>query len=267
VSPDLDTVTYTLAGCANRRTGWGVERDSFRCLAALAQFYDDSGWFHIGDRDLATHLYRTERLARGIPLSAVTGEICRRLGVRARVLPASNDPLRTVIDTPDGRLSLQRYLVERRARPAVRGIRYVGAKRARPAPGVVRAIREASAVIIAPSNPFLSIGPMLAIPGIRRALEARPGRVAAISPIVAGRAVSGPLAQLLRRYRLPVSPAGIAACYRPFVDTIVLDRRDRSDTEALAALGCRSVVSDTLFLTPTRAVRVAHRLLEALALT
>ena len=263
VSPDLDTITYTLAGAANRRTGWGLADDSFHCLAALRRYYRDSGWFHLGDRDLATHLYRTDCLARGMPLSAVSAAIGRRFGVRAAVLPASNDRVRTVLETTAGRLPLQRYLVARRARPSVRAIRYLGARRARPAPGVLRAIRSASAVVIAPSNPFLSIGPILAIPGIRRALERR-GRVAAISPIIGGRAVTGPLARLLRRVGLPISPAGVAACYRPFVDTMVVDRRDAGACQALAALGCRTVVSDTVFVTPARAARTARRLLAAL---
>jgi LPPG:FO 2-phospho-L-lactate transferase len=264
VSPDLDTITYTLADRANRRTGWGVAGDTFACLGALGRLYDDCGWFHLGDRDLATHIFRTERLARGARLSRVTAEICCRLGVGARILPATDDRLRTVLDTAEGRLSLQNYLVRRHGRPAVQAVRYLGARRARPAPGVVRAIRDASAVIIAPSNPFLSIGPMLAIPGIRRALAAR-GGIIAISPIVAGRAVSGPLARLLRRFDLPISPAGVAACYRPFVDTMVVDRRDHRERAALAALGCRTIVSDTLFVSPERAARTARQLMAALA--
>jgi len=264
VSPDLDTITYTLADRANGRTGWGLAGDTFACLDALRRFYADCGWFHLGDRDLATHIFRTERLARGVRLSRVTAEICRRLGVGARILPATDDRLRTVLDTALGRLSLQDYLVRRRGRPAVRAIRYLGARRARPAPGVVRAIRDASAVIIAPSNPFLSIGPMLRIPGIRRALTARRG-VVAISPIVGGRAVSGPLARLLRRFDLPISPAGVAACYRPFVDTMVVDRRDRGERGALAALGCRTIVSDTVFISPDRAARTARQLMAAIA--
>jgi LPPG:FO 2-phospho-L-lactate transferase len=265
VSPDLDTVTYTLAGVANPRTGWGRRDDSFACLAALARFYGPA-WFHLGDRDLATHLYRTERLAAGATLATVTREIGRAFGLRATVLPMSNDPVRTVLDTSEGRLAFQRYLVERRARPAVRAVHYLGAARARPAPGVLRAIRRAAAVIIAPSNPLLSIGPILAVPGVRRALAARRGPVAAVSPLVTGRAVSGPLARLLRGFALPASSEAIAAAYRPFLDTLVIDRRDRADVRRLAALGCRAVVTDTVFATPARATRAARDLLHALRL-
>ena len=264
VSPDLDTITYTLAGLAGPR-GWGLRHDTFTCLSALERFYD-AGWFHLGDRDLATHLYRTDQLARGATLSIVTSEISRSFGVTARILPMSDDPVRTVLHTNEGVLSFQRYLVGRRARPQVRRVSYRGAARARPGPGVLAAIAAADAVIVAPSNPFLSIGPILAVPGIRRALAAHPGPVAAISPLVARRAVSGPLTRLLRRFGLPVSSLGIAARYRPFLDTLVIDRRDRADVPALAAVGVRAVVSDTILTSPARAERLARDLLRSLGL-
>ncbi len=263
VSPDLDTITYTLAGAADQRHGWGLRGDSFACLDALQRFYD-ARWFQLGDRDLATHIYRTERLAAGATLADVTAEVARRFGVTARIVPMTNDRVRTTIDTARGRLSFQRWLIEHRARPRAIRVRYLGAGAARPAPGVVRAIRDAAAVIVAPSNPFLSIGPMLAIPAIRRALESRHGPVAAVSPIVAGRAVTGPLARLLRLHRLPISPAGVAACYRSFVSVVLVDRRDRSTVRPLAELGCRAVVADTLFSTTGAAARAARRLLAAL---
>ncbi len=266
VSPDLDTIIYTLAGMASRRRGWGLAGDRFRCLEALGLLYDDAGWFRLGDRDLATHIYRTDRLAAGASLSAVTAELGAAFGVAARVLPMTDHPVRTVLDTDDGHLSFQRYLVERRTRPSVRGIRYRGASAARPAPGVVRAIRDADAVIIAPSNPFLSIGPMLAVPGIRSALSARRRPVAAVSPLVRGRAVTGPLARLLRRFGHPVSSVGIARCYRPFLDLLVIDRRDGRDAFALEREGCRAVLADTIFSTPRRAARTARALLAALEL-
>jgi len=266
VCPDLDTVTYTLAGAANPRTGWGLRGDSFACLGALGRFYD-AGWFHLGDRDLATHIYRTERLARGASLATVTAEICRGFGVRACVLPMSNDPVRTVLDTADGRLSLQRYLVAHRARPAVHAVHYLGAARARPAPGVIAALRTAAAVIIAPSNPFLSIGPMLALSGVRQALAARRRPVVAVSPLVGGHAVSGPLGRMLRRFGLPVSSAGVARCYRPFLDALLIDRSDCGDAAELAALGCRAIVAETVFTTPAHAARAARSLLATLALT
>jgi LPPG:FO 2-phospho-L-lactate transferase len=264
VSPDLDTVTYTLAGAANPRTGWGLRDDTFACLGALERFHGPA-WFHLGDRDLATHVYRTERLAAGATLARVTDEVRRAFGVRTRLLPMSNDPVRTVLETARGRLSFQRYLVAHRARPRVDRVCYLGAPRARPAPGVLRALGAADLVIVSPSNPFLSIGPILAVPGVRATLAARRhGSVVAISPLVGGRAVSGPLARLLRRFDLPRSSAGIAACYRPFLDALVIDERDRADAPALRALGCTPVVARTLFDRPARAATAARRLLAAL---
>ena len=266
VSPDLDTITYTLADVAPRGRGWGIAGDRFRCLGALRRLYPDAGWFQLGDSDLATHVYRTDRLAAGARLSTVTREISRAFGVVPRILPMSDDPVRTVLRTPRGTLSFQRYLVGKRARPTVLGITYRGAANARPAPGVLRAIRDADAVVIAPSNPFLSIGPILAVPGIRTTLERRRGPVAAVSPLVGGRAVTGPLARLLRRFGRPASSLGIAQCYRPFLDALVIDREDRKDVAALERAGCRAIVAETVFSTPGRAGRVADTLLAALDL-
>jgi len=266
VSPDLDTVTYTLAGLAPLARGWGRDGESFACLEALGTLYDDAGWFQLGDKDLATHVYRTDRLARGATLSQVTADLGQKLGVATRVLPMTNAPVRTIVTTRTERLSFQQYLVARRARPPVRRVSYAGARAATPAPGVLAAIRDARAVVIAPSNPFLSIGPILAIPGIRAALRARRGPVVAISPLVGGRAVSGPLARLLRRFGYPASSLGIARCYRPFLDAIVIDRADAADAPALERAGCRAILADTLLTTPARAERVATTLIDALGL-
>ena len=266
VSPDLDTVTYTLAGVSHRHRGWGLDDDRFQCLEALRRLYQGAGWFQLGDKDLATHIYRTDRLAAGATLSTVTAELCRAFGVTTRVLPMSDQPVRTVLTTRAGRLSFQQYLVAHRARPTVRAVTYRGATAARPAPGVLTAIREAQAVIIAPSNPFLSIGPILAVPGIRRALRARRGPVVAVSPLVGGRAVTGPLGRLLRRFGYPTSSLGIAYCYRPFLDALVIDRRDRADAAALEQTGCRAILADTVLSTPARAARVAGTVLHALGL-
>jgi LPPG:FO 2-phospho-L-lactate transferase len=197
-------------------------------------------------------------------LSQVTAELATAFGVATRVLPMSDDPVRTVIATPTERLSFQRYLVGRRARPTVRRISYAGARAARPAPGVLAAIRDARAVVLAPSNPFLSIGPILAVPGIRAALRARRGPVAAISPLVGGRAVTGPLARLLRRFGYPASSLGIARCYRPFLDALVIDRADAADAPALERAGVRPILADTVLTTPAQAGRVATTLLNAL---
>jgi len=266
VSPDLDTVTYTLAGVSHRHHGWGLDGDDFHCLEALGRLYDGAEWFHLGDKDLATHIYRTDRLAQGAMLSTVTAEICRAFGVTAQVLPMSDQLVRTILRTRAGRLSFQQYLVARRARPTVHAVTYQGARSAQPAPGVLNAIRDARAVIIAPSNPFLSVGPILAIPGIRSALRTRRGPVVAVSPLVGGRAVTGPLARLLRRFGYPASSLGIARCYRPFLDALVIDHRDRADAAALERAGCRTILADTMLTTPTRADRVAATLLDALSL-
>jgi LPPG:FO 2-phospho-L-lactate transferase len=263
VSPDLDTISYTLAGVANPRTGWGVRGDTFACLDALGRFYG-APWFRLGDRDLATHLYRTERLAHGATLSTITAEICKRLGAVPRILPMSNDPVRTVLETSAGRLPFQRYLVAHHARPTVRRVRYEGAARARPAPGVLSAIRRAAAVIIAPSNPFFSIGPILAVPGVHRALANRRGPVVAVSPLVGGRAVRGPLDRMLRGLGLEASPRGIARLYRGLVDVFVLDRRDEAHAGDVAALGMRPVVTETIMRTPAHARRLAAVVLRAL---
>ena len=264
VSPDLDTITYTLAGASHRRRGWGLDGDRFDCLGALARFYDRAGWFQLGDKDLATHIYRTDRLAQGATLSTVTAEICRAFGVTARVLPMSDEPVRTIIRTRAGRLSFQQYLVHQHARPTVHGVTYRGATSAQPAPAVLAAIREARAVVIAPSNPYLSIGPILAVPGIRHALRSRRGPVVAVSPLVGGRAVTGPLARLLRRFGHPASSLGIARCYQPFLDALVIDRSDQADAARLEQEGYRAIIADTLLTTPARAARVAEALLDAL---
>lgn len=266
VSPDLDTITYTLAGVAPRGRGWGIDRDGFACLAGLRRFYPDAGWFQLGDRDLATHIYRSHRRAQGATLAAITAEIASAFGVRTRILPMTNDRVRTEVHTNDRALSFQEYLVGARARPPVRRLVYRGAKRARPAPGVLAAIRDARAVVIAPSNPFLSIGPILATPGVRAALRARRGPVVAVSPLVGGRAVTGPLARILRRFGHPPSSIGIARCYRPFLDTLVIDRGDAADVPRLEREGCGAILADTVFSTPRRAARAAATILDALRL-
>ena len=263
VSPDLDTITYTLAGVANRRTGWGRDGDTFECLASLQRFFGP-GWFNLGDRDLATHVYRSERLAGGVTLARVTREIARAFDVRARVLPMSNDRVRTVVDTRRGPLSFQRYLIAERARPHPLGVRYLGQRRARPAPGVLRAIQSADLVIIAPSNPILSIGPILAVPGIRAALDRRRRPVVAVSPLVGGRAVSGPLVRLLRAAAVPSTSAGIVSRYRSFLDALVIDRRDAADATQLRTLAVQPIVTNTVFDTPARATSAARHILRTL---
>lgn len=245
ISPDLDTVTYTLAGLANPQTGWGVRRDSFRCLDALRRLGVDT-WFQLGDIDLATHLFRTERLGQGATLSEVTAEIARALEVRSSVVPMSNERVRTRICTSSGELEFQTYFVKRRARDRVLAIRFEGAAEAAPAPGALEAIARAQAIILCPSNPFISIGPILAIPGLREALRRRRDHVAAISPIVGGRALKGPAAKMMKSMNLKSSATEVAKLYADFVGTFVLDEVDRRHAAQVEALGMKAMVTKTI---------------------
>jgi len=245
ISPDLDTVTYTLAGLANPQHGWGIRGDSFRCLEALGRLGADT-WFQLGDLDLATHLYRTERLRQGATLAEVTLEITRALKVASTLVPMSNQRVRTRICTPAGELEFQTYFVKRRARDRVTAMRFEGASDAAPAPGILDAIDKAEAIILCPSNPFISIGPILAIPGIREALRRRRDRVAAISPIVGGRALKGPAAKMMKSMQLRSSAAEVAKLYVDFCGIFVLDEVDRKQAAQVAALDMRPVVTGTI---------------------
>ncbi len=245
IAPDLDTVMYTLAGLAHREHGWGIEGDTFRCLEALGRLGGET-WFQLGDRDLATHLYRTERLRAGATLSQVTREIAAALGVRAVIVPATDQRVRTMVRTPAGELDFQTYFVRRRAGDAVRGLRYAGARQASAAPGVLEAIAQAAAVVLCPSNPFISIGPILAVPGVRQALRRARCPVVAISPIVGGKALKGPAARMMRSLGHPVSAFGVAQLYRDFVKVFVLDQVDARKAREIEGLGMRAVVTNTI---------------------
>jgi LPPG:FO 2-phospho-L-lactate transferase len=225
VSPDLDSITYALAGILSRERGWGVDGDTFHCLEAMRRM-GAPAWFQLGDRDLATHLRRTELLGEGRTLSEVTSEIAHKLGVETRILPMTDDHVETRVLTADGELSFQEYFVRERYQVAARGVRFAGAERAKPAPGVLEAVARAEAVVVAPSNPITSIGPILAVPGIRKALQQTRAPVAAISPIIGGAAVSGPAGELMQTQGLPVSIAGVARCYADFLDLLIADERD-----------------------------------------
>ncbi len=245
VSPDLDTVTYTLAGLSDPKRGWGIHGDSFGCLEALGRLSADT-WFQLGDRDLATHLYRTERLRQGAKLSDVTAEISAALGVSPQIVPMSDDRVRTRICTPAGELEFQTYFVKRRARDTVVSVRFDGASDAMPARGVIEAIAEAEGVILCPSNPFISIGPILAVRGVREALQRKKDRVIAISPIVGGRALKGPAAHMMNSMLLRSSAAEVARLYMDFVGIFVLDEADRKQAVQVEALGIRPVVTNTV---------------------
>ena len=265
VSPDLDTVTYTLAGRVHRGQGWGVAGDTFACLDALRRFYPQA-WFRLGDRDLATHLFRTEHLRLGHSLSRVTAAITAAHGVRPRILPMSDQSVRTRVDVAGaGRLKFQEYLVKRCGRGRVRRITFAGIARARPAAGVLAALRGADTIILPPSNPFVSIQPILALPGVTAALRRARARVAAVSPIVRGLPIKGPLHHMLRGLGHEVSAVGVARLYREMVDLFVLDERDAALAPRIEALGMRPLVTDTIMRSPAQSRQLARRVLDGMA--
>jgi LPPG:FO 2-phospho-L-lactate transferase len=261
VSPDLDTVTYALAGLLDVPRGWGRADETFRCLESMAAL-GASTWFSLGDRDLAVHLTRTAALRAGQPLSAVTGRLTVQLGVAARLLPMSDDPVRTIVRTTEGRLTFQEYFVRDKALGEVVAVDYEGAASARPAPGVLAAIAEADVVVVCPSNPVTSVGPILAVPGIVAALTAA-RTIVGVSPIVGGAPVSGPAGRLMRARGLDVSPLGVAAAYAPWLGALLIDPRDTDAAPALERSGVRAVVTDVMMTDRAREVALARRVLDA----
>jgi LPPG:FO 2-phospho-L-lactate transferase len=261
ISPDLDSILYVLAGMLSKDRGWGVDGDTFECLDAMRRM-GTPAWFRIGDRDLATHLSRTRLLAAGRTLTEATTEIAAALGVQSRILPMTDARVETRVSTPDGELSFQEYFVRERYQPKVRAVRFVGAERATPAPGVLEAISRAQAVILAPSNPITSIGPILAVPGILEALRETEAPVAAISPIVGGAAVSGPAGTLMTSQDLPVSIAGLAKAYDGFLDLLIADQRDSAAADALRQTGLRVHCANTIMKTPEDKAALATTVLE-----
>jgi LPPG:FO 2-phospho-L-lactate transferase len=255
VSPDLDTVLYTLAGLLDEERGWGVRDESYAALAVAERLGADT-WFRLGDRDIGLHLVRTSLLRAGRPLSAVTGKLCERLGVRVRLLPASDGPVRTIVETPAGDLPFQTWFVARGHRDRALGLRYEGAEAARPAPGVLDAIKAAELVFLAPSNPFTSVLPILAVPGIRAALAAKP--VVAVSPLVGGRAFRGPLAEMMTSLGHEPGPRGVAALYADLDARLVVDSRDAADLPG-------AIVAPIVMVDPESRAEVGRAILEAIA--
>ncbi|HET9442303.1 MAG TPA: 2-phospho-L-lactate transferase [Acidimicrobiales bacterium] len=266
VSPDLDTVTYSLAGAVSRDRGWGLEGETWQAMSALERFGPfappGSGagraWFRLGDRDLGTHLYRTQRRAEGATLSRATAEIAAAWGVGVRILPMSDDPVETRVTVAgEGEIGFQEYFVARRHAVAVEAVRFRGAEEARPAPGVLEALAQAERIVVAPSNPVVSIGPILAVPGIRPALAARRDDVVAVSPIVAGAALKGPADRLLRELGHEASVVGVARLYAPFAAALVIDHADAGLAGAVEAEGVRAVVTATVMSGPAEAAALA----------
>ena len=264
VSPDLDSITYVLAGLLSKERGWGVKGDTFFCLQAMEEL-DQPIWFQVGDRDLAVHLLRSKLLKEGKTLAQATSEIAAKLGVQARILPMSNSRVETRVDTPIGELSFEEYFVQRWYQDPVNSVRFAGAAEAQPVPGVVEAIVSASAVVIAPSNPVTSIGPILAVPGIADALRTTRAPVTAVSPIVGGVAVSGPAGILMAAQKLPVSIAGVAQAYREFLDILVTDHRDSQAAEELRASGLRVHCAQTIMRTADEKAELARVVLSVIS--
>ena len=257
VSPDLDTIMYTLAGLLDEERGWGVRGDTYEAMAVAEQAGRET-WFTLGDQDAGLHTLRTRLLKNGQPLSTVTGKLAEGLGLGVRLLPATDDRLRTKIQTPDGELDFQEWFVRRRHADRVDGVRFEGAEDARPAPGVLDAIKEADVVVIAPSNPFVSIQPILAVPGVEETLRTK--HVAAVSPLVGGKALRGPLAEMMASLGHQPGAAGVRALYGDLVSTFVLDREDAVLADGIPG----AVVCDTVMVFPERRAEVGRGLLEAI---
>jgi LPPG:FO 2-phospho-L-lactate transferase len=263
VSPDLDTVLYTLAGQINPETGWGRAGESWTVMDALEQLGGET-WFRLGDRDLATHLYRTDRLAGGAPLSQVTAELARALGVDVTLLPVTDDRLETRLTVAhEGEIGFQDYFVARRHAVAVSAVRFAGADTARPGPGVTDALAGAEVVVVCPSNPIVSIGPVLAVPGVREAVVARRDDAVAVSPIVAGATVKGPADRLMTELGHEASVVGVARLYAPIAAALVVDEADAELAPAVEAEGMRCIVAPTIMHGPPEAAALARVVLDA----
>lgn len=265
ISPDLDTVLYTLAGAVNPETGWGLAGESWRVMDSLRRLGGVT-WFNLGDQDLATHLYRTQRLREGAGLGTVTAELARSFGVAVRLLPVSDDPLRTRIVLADGpEIGFQEYFVRHRHEVPVARVRFEGAETARPGPGVLEAIDAAETVVVCPSNPVVSIDPLLAVPGVLDRLRPRRDRVVGVSPIVAGAALKGPADRLLREMGFESSVVGVARWYASWVGTLLIDEADAGLAPAVEAEGVRCIVTPTVMSSVARAADLAGAVLDALA--
>lgn len=263
ICPDLDTVIYTLGNLVNAETGWGIKDDSFICLDALKHLGEPS-WFNLGDRDLATHLWRTSLMKKGDSLSQVTEKMCQILGVNCRLLPMTDSHTPTYLMTNQGKLHLQEYLIREKCNPVVQKLIYENIQNASPAPGIPEAILNADGVILCPSNPFISIGPILAVPGIRELLIQTDAPIFAITPIVNQRALKGPTAKMLKELDYPVSPVAIAKLYRDFLDIFVLDNQDIQMRKEIETMGLKVIVTNTIMNNDQEKIRLASELLEIL---
>lgn len=256
VSPDLDTVMYTLAGLSDPTNGWGIADDSFRALEMLHR-YGAENWFNLGDKDLGTHIRRTELLGEGLPLSEVTKQMCQQLGIESRLVPMSDHRIQTMLDTEEGLLTMQEYFVRHRCEPKVSSIFFEGADQSEPSPDFKSALSDSLGLIICPSNPFLSIGPILAIPGVRESIESFDGVRVVVSPIIGGMALRGPAAKLLEDLNFPVSSVGVLQQYSGLCDIFVIDHQDAHLSDNIRDLGVFPSVTSTIMDTQSDKERLA----------
>ncbi|MEM1991152.1 MAG: 2-phospho-L-lactate transferase [Nitrososphaerota archaeon] len=261
ISPDLDIITYTLAGLVDEEKGWGIKNDTFNCLEMLEAYGHDT-WFRLGDRDLATHIHRTMMLRSGYKLSEVTKDICAKLRIKQRIIPMTDDYFATKIKTDTGIIHFQEYLVKRGAVDVVRGIVYDGVEGAKPAPGVIESIMDAKVVIVCPSNPLVSIGTILAIKGVRQVLRETKAKKIAVSPIIGGTVVKGPADKMMRYLGIEVSALGVAKLYSDFLDIFVMDEVDAPLVHEVEKLGIKAVVTNTLMKTKDDRIRLAKFVLD-----
>lgn len=260
ISPDLDTVMYTLAGIANPETGWGIEGETFDSLGMLGNYGEDT-WFLLGDKDIATHVLRTERLKNGESLTAITASLSKALETPSDVLPMSDERVSTMLDTPDGKLEFQEYFVRRRQKDEVLGVELRGVEGARPTGEVLDALSGAEAIVFCPSNPVVSIGPILEVPGMRDALVASSGPKVAVSPIIGGKALKGPADRMLASLGHESSALGVARMYAGVVDGMVIDRSDEGERAGIESLGMRVLVTDAVMRDNPDRERLAHETL------
>lgn len=261
ISPDLDIITYTLAGIVDEERGWGIKGDTFHCLEMLRK-YGYETWFNLGDRDLATHIHRTLLLKRGLKLSQATKEICKSLGVKANIIPMTDDKFETWIETDAGLMHFQEYLVKRGAKDKVLGVKYLGAETAKPADGVIEAILNSELVIICPSNPIVSIGTILSVKGVREALRATKAPKVAISPIVAGMPIKGPADKLMKGLGLEVSAYSVAYLFRDFLNIFILDYMDEKEKEEIENLRIKVILANTIMKTLEDKIGLARLVIE-----
>lgn len=265
VSPDSDIVMYTLANMVDETNGWGIRNDTHNTMKQLTA-YGEEDWFMLGDRDLATHIYRTRRLREGKKLSAIADELRVQLGLKLRVIPMTDDPFATHVRTSEGLIHFEEYMVQRRAADEVLDVQFVGAKEATPAPGVLDAIKQAEAILLAPSNPIVSIGSILAVPGIHDALHEASGMAVAISPIIGGTPIKGPADKLMRGLKMEVSAVGVARCYRDFLDVMVIDQQDAALLSRIEDLGIPAIATDTIMRDRQAKATLARTVLQAAGL-